>query len=268
MKRISILDIRAHKGKEPIVALTAYTAPHARLFDGHADILLVGDSVGMVLYGMENTLPVPLDMMIFHGRAVVKSSVRALTVVDMPFGSYQASKEQAFTSCARVMAETGCQAVKLEGGREMAETIAYLVERGIPVMGHIGLKPQHVHALGGYRYQGRSDAEAKRLMEDAKAVEKAGAFAMVLEGIKEDVASALTRKVKIPTIGIGASAHCDGQVLVGEDMLGLSGYIPSFVKRYAELGPSISKAAAAYAKEVRARQFPSADYCFPFPKKK
>ena len=245
------------------MALTCYTAPMARLLDPHVDILLVGDSLGMVLYGMENTLPVSLDMMINHGKAVVQHSEQALVIIDMPFGSYQASKEEAFDSCARVMAETGAQGVKLEGGREMADTIRFLTERGIPVMGHVGLMPQRVTTPDGYKYQGRTDAEAAAILEDAKAVAEAGAFAMVIEAVKEDVARHVTSQVKIPTIGIGASPACDGQVLVTEDMLGLSGHAPSFVKHYAQLADAIEQAAKAYAGEVKSRTFPSAEFCFP-----
>lgn len=261
-KRHSILDIRSRKGKEPVVALTAYTAPMARLLDPHVDILLVGDSLGMVVYGLESTLPVTLDMMIAHGRAVVRASSKALVVIDMPFGSYQASKEQAFLAAARVLAETGAAAVKIEGGREMADTIRFLVERGVAVMAHVGLMPQHVNAQGGYRYRGRDDKEAKRILENALAVEEAGAFAVVIEGVREDVARGITGKLAIPTIGIGASPACDGQVLVTEDLLGLSGYAPSFVKQYADAGAVIGKAVKTYAREVRSRIFPSAEYYF------
>lgn len=261
-KRNSVTAIRARKGKEPIVALTAYTAPMARLLNPHVDILLVGDSVGMVVYGMESTLPVTLDIMIAHGKAVVRASAKPLVVIDMPFGSYQASPEQAFTASARVLAETGAGAVKIEGGREMADTVRFLVERGIAVMGHVGLMPQHVNALGGYRYRGRDDQEAKRILEDAKAVEAAGAFAVVIEGVREDVARDITGKLKAPTIGIGASPACDGQVLVTEDLLGLSGYAPSFVKQYADLGAVIEKAIKTYAKEVKSRTFPDARHYF------
>ncbi len=262
-KRLSVTDIRSRKGQEPLVVLTCYTAPMARILDPHVDILLVGDSLGMVLYGMESTLPVSLDMMIAHGRAVVKSSSRALVVIDMPFGSYQQSKEQAFASCARVMAETGAQAVKLEGGAEMAETIRFLVERGIPVMGHVGLMPQHVHVLGGYRYRGRNDEEAKLILANALAVEKAGAFSMVFEGMREKVARDISAKLSVPTIGIGASPACDGQVLVTEDMLGLSGaYVPSFVKQFCNTAAVIEKAVKAYGSEVRARKFPGPDHYF------
>ena len=267
IKRVTTRDIRARKGAAPLVVLTAYTAPIARLLDPVCDILLVGDSLGMVVYGMETTLAVTLDMMINHGRAVVKSSSKACVVVDMPFGSYQESREQAFRNCARVMAETGCAAVKLEGGREMAETIAYLVERGIPVMGHIGLKPQAVHAAGGFRAQGRVQDEAEAIRADARAVAEAGAFSVVVEGTVEPVARALSAEIAIPTIGIGASAACDGQVLVIDDLIGLfDDFTPKFVKRYAELGPIITQAAEAYAAEVKARTFPGPEHCFGLPK--
>jgi 3-methyl-2-oxobutanoate hydroxymethyltransferase len=255
----TVKDIATHKNALPLVALTAYTAPMAKLFDAHVDILLVGDSVGMVLYGFDSTLPVTLDMMIAHGAAVKRASQQAMVVVDMPFGSYQASPQQAFENAARVLKETRAAAVKLEGGAEMAETIRFLTQRAIPVMAHVGLKPQHVHTLGGYRYQGRTQDEAKAIMRDALAVQEAGAFSVVLEGVKESLAADITKKLSIPTIGIGASSACDGQVLVAEDMLGLtaSEYVPSFVKHYAELAPVISSAVKKYAAEVRARKFPT-----------
>ena len=264
MKPFTIRDIAAAKNATPLVVLTAYTTPMARLFDPHVDILLVGDSLGMVLYGFESTLPVTLEMMLLHGAAVKRGAAHAMVVVDMPFGSYQRSPEAAFDAGARVMKETGCDAIKLEGGAEMATTIRFLVERGIPVMAHVGLKPQHVHAMGGYRYQGRSEAEATQIMQDALAVEKAGAFSVVLEGVKETVAASITKQVLIPTIGIGASKNCDGQVLVAEDMLGLSAseYVPSFVKHYASLAPAISKAVAQYAKDVKARKFPGPEHVY------
>jgi len=264
MKRLSIRDIAAHKNKTPIVAITAYTAPMARLFDAHADVLLVGDSLGMVLYGFESTLPVTLDMMIAHGAAVKRGSKRALVVVDMPFGSYQASPEQAFESYARIYKEAGVDAIKLEGGVEMAQTIQFMTERGIAIMGHVGLKPQHVNAMGGYRYQGRTEDEAERILRDALAVERAGAFAVVLEGVTEPLAERITKELSIPTIGIGASAQCDGQVLVSDDMLGLtaSDYVPSFVKKYADLAPQIEKAISDYASDVRARAFPGPEHVF------
>ncbi len=265
--RIATQRLKAQKNATPIVVLTAYTAPIARILDAHVDILLVGDSMGMVLYGMENTQSVTLDMMIAHGRAVVKSSSRAAVVVDMPFGSYHQSKEQALENCRRVMDETGCSAVKLEGGVETADTIAHLVASGIPVMGHVGLMPQRVNTPSGYRYQGRTDEEAAVIMADALAIEKAGAFCMVIEAVKEDVARAITQKLKIPTIGIGASPACDGQVLVIDDMLGLSARSPSFVRKYADLSAAIAEAAKAYTADVKSHAFPSMDYCFTGKKK-
>ena len=268
IKRITTRDIRARKGAEPLVVLTAYTAPIARLLDPICDVLLVGDSLGMVVYGMETTLGVTLDMMINHGRAVVRSSSKACVVVDMPFGSYQESREQAFRNCARVMVETGCAAVKLEGGREMADTIRFLVDRGIPVMAHIGLKPQAVHAAGGFRAQGRLEAEAEAIRADARAISEAGAFSVVVEGTVEPVARALSAEIEIPTIGIGASPACDGQVLVIDDLVGLfDDFTPKFVKRFAELGPLITEAAERYAAEVKARTFPGPEHCFGMPKK-
>jgi 3-methyl-2-oxobutanoate hydroxymethyltransferase len=262
-RRLSIRDIRERKAGVPLVVLTAYTAPIARLLDPICDILLVGDSLGMVVYGMETTLAVTLDMMINHGRAVVRASSRACVVVDLPFGTYQESPQQAYRSASRVMAETGCAAVKLEGGREMADTIAFLTERGIPVMGHIGLMPQSVHALGGFRAQGRLEAEAEGIVADAHAVAGAGAFSLVVEGTVEPVSRRLTAEVAVPTIGIGASPACDGQVLVIDDVLGLfDDFTPKFVKRFADLRPVIEGAARAYADEVRARTFPGPEHCF------
>ena len=265
-KRITVPRLHARKGAEPIVCLTAYTAPMATFLDSHVDILLVGDSLGMVLYGFDSTLPVTLDMMIAHGAAVVRGSARACVVVDMPFASYQESPVQAYRNAARAMAETGCAAVKLEGGVEMAETVAFLTARAIPVMGHIGLMPQSMHAQGGYRIQGRDDEGAERVLADARAIDAAGAFSIVVEGTTDEVARAATRAVRAPTIGIGASADCDGQVLVAEDMLGLfAAFKPSFVKRYAELGREVEAAAAAYAREVRARRFPGPEHVFAAP---
>jgi 3-methyl-2-oxobutanoate hydroxymethyltransferase len=258
-KRLSAPDIRARKGGAPIVSLTSYHAHTAALLDKHCDLILVGDSLGMVMHGLESTVPVTLDMMILQGRAVMRGSRRALVVVDMPFGSYEASREQAFMSAARVMKETGCGAIKLEGGRRMAETIAFLAERGIPVMGHVGLTPQSINALGGFRTQGRDPSEWRPIEDDARAVADAGAFAVVLEAIAEPLAAKITREIAIPTIGIGASAACDGQILVLEDMLGLSPRVPKFVKRYGDLGPAIDRAVADYASEVRERRFPAAD---------
>ncbi len=250
------------KGGSPIVGLTAYTAPIAKLLDPHVDFLLVGDSVGMVLYGFESTLPVTVEMMIAHGAAVMRTSSRALIVVDLPFGSYQESREQAFRSAARIMAETGCAAVKIEGGTEMAETVRFLTERGIPVMGHVGLMPQSVNAEGGFKVQGRGRAEAERVVADAAAIAEAGAFALVIEGTVEPVAR-VTEAVPMPTIGIGASPACDGQILVTDDVLGVfTEFKPRFVKRYAELAPLIATAAEAYAADVRARRSPGPEHCF------
>jgi 3-methyl-2-oxobutanoate hydroxymethyltransferase len=263
IKRLTAPDIRARKGGEPIVSLTSYHAHTARLLDRHCDLILVGDSLGMVMHGLETTVPVTLDMMILQGLAVMRGSKRALVVVDMPFGSYEASKEQAFMSAARVMKETGCGAIKLEGGRRMAETIAFLVERGIPVMGHIGLTPQSINTIGSFRAQGRSEDDWGPIEEDARAVTQAGAFSVVIEAVAEPLARRITAAVEIPTIGIGGSVACDGQILVLEDMLGLSPRVPKFVKRYAELGPSIEAAVAAYAADVRARTFPAPEHVYP-----
>jgi 3-methyl-2-oxobutanoate hydroxymethyltransferase len=261
-KRLTAPDIRARKGGEPIVALTSYHAHTARILDRHCDVILVGDSLGMVMHGFESTIPVTLEMMILQGRAVMRGSQRALVVVDMPFGSYEASKEQAFLSAARVMKETQCGAIKIEGGRRMAETMAFLAQRGIPVMAHIGLTPQSINALGGFRTQGRDPADWAAFEEDARAVASAGAFSVVLEAIAEPLAARITKDIAIPTIGIGASASCDGQILVLEDMLGLSPRVPKFVKRYGELGPSIEAAVSGYAKEVRSRAFPAPEHVY------
>jgi len=261
--RITVPEIRARKGGEPIVCLPAYSASVAQRLDPHVDLLLVGDSLGMVLYGFESTLSVTVDMMIAHGAAVRRGSRRACLVVDMPFGSYQESPAAAFRTAARLMTETGCSAVKLEGGREMAETIAFLTARGIPVMGHVGLVPQSVHSLGGFRARGREEAQAEAILADARAVAEAGAFSIVLEGMVEPLARSITEAVDVPTIGIGASPACDGQVLVTDDLVGLFGdFTPKFVKRYAELGDAIGEAAAAYAADVRARRFPGPEHCF------
>ncbi|WP_159347954.1 3-methyl-2-oxobutanoate hydroxymethyltransferase [Roseomonas harenae] len=262
-KRLTVPAIQARKGGTPLVCLTAYTTPMARALDPHVDILLVGDSLGMVLYGFDSTLPVTLDMMINHGAAVVRGSETACVLVDLPFGSYQESPEQAFRSAARVMAETGASGVKLEGGEEMAATIRFLIQRGIPVCGHVGLMPQAVHVAGGFRAAGRSEEEAAHVAADARAVAEAGAFAIVLEGTLEPVAAAISTDLPVPTIGIGASPSCDGQILVSEDVLGLfSDFTPRFVRRYAELGGMIGDAAAAYASDVQARRFPGPEHCF------
>jgi 3-methyl-2-oxobutanoate hydroxymethyltransferase len=261
--RVTVPQIAARKGGEPIVCLTAYTALTAKILDPHVDLLLVGDSLGMVIYGMENTLGVSLDMMINHGAAVVRGSERACVIVDLPFGSYQESPAAAFRAAARVMRETGCAGVKLEGGAEMAETVRFLNERGIPVLGHVGLMPQQVNTQGGFKAQGRSELEAARILADGEAIAEAGAFAVVVEGTMEPLARSLTARLPVPTIGIGASPACDGQVLVTEDLVGLfSDFKPRFVKRYADLGGQIGAAAAAYAADVRARRFPDAEHCF------
>jgi 3-methyl-2-oxobutanoate hydroxymethyltransferase len=261
-KPITIPDLRRMKGS-PQVWLTAYTTPMAQRLDPHCDVLLVGDSLGMVLYGLPSTLAVTLDMMIGHGAAVVRGAKRACIVVDLPFGTYQTSPQQAFETSARVLAETGCAGVKLEGGTEMADTIRFLTQRGIPVCGHVGLMPQSVNVAGGFRATGRTEDEAAKVAADARAVAEAGAFAVVLEGTLEPVAAAITRDISIPTIGIGASAECDGQVLVIDDILGtFNNFKPRFVKRYAQLGDQISQAAAAYARDVRARNFPGPDNVF------
>lgn len=255
-------DIRAMKGGTPIVSLTAYTTPMARLMDAECDFVLVGDSVGMVLHGLPNTLGVTMEMMILHGQAVARGLSTAMLVVDMPFGSYEESPEQAFRNAARVMAETGCAAVKLEGGLHMAETIAFLTARGVPIMAHIGLTPQSIHTLGGYKVQGR-DAAADRLLADARAVAEAGAFSVVLEKVPANLADRITADIAIPTIGIGASTGCDGQILVHYDMLGLfTEFKAKFVKRYAELGHEAEAAIRAYAEDVRARRFPAPEHTF------
>jgi 3-methyl-2-oxobutanoate hydroxymethyltransferase len=261
-KGLNPQSIRARKGGVPLVCLTAYTTPVARIVDPHCDMVLVGDSVGMVVHGLPSTIGVTLDMMIMHGQAVRRGIENALIVVDMPFGSYEESPEQAFRNAARVMAETGCAAVKLEGGVVMAETIRFLVARGIPVVAHVGLTPQGVNAFGGYTVQGRGE-DAGRVIADARAVADAGAFSVVLEKVPETLARAITADIAIPTIGIGASPACDGQILVVDDMLGLfTDFRPKFVKRYAELGHAASEAVAAYAEDVRRRRFPAPGHVF------
>lgn len=266
--RRSIPDFRAAKGREKLVLLTAYTAPMADLLSAHCDMLMVGDSLGMVVYGFDSTLPVTLEMMINHGAAAVRGAKgRCPVVVDLPFGSYQASPEQAFSSAARVLKETGADAVKLEGGAEMAATIRYLAERAIPVMAHIGLMPQHLHQLGGFKTQGRELASRSAVMADARAVSEAGAFSVVIEGVVEELAAEITRVISIPTIGIGASAVCDGQVLVVDDMLGMFAQSPRFVKKYADLRGTIEAAASQYAAEVRSGAFPTEAQCYGVVKK-
>jgi 3-methyl-2-oxobutanoate hydroxymethyltransferase len=262
-KRVTAPDIRNRKGGAPIVALTAYHAHTARIIDPYVDMLLVGDSLGMVMHGYETTVPVPLELMIMHAQAVVRGSTRALVVVDMPFGSYEESPAVAFRNAARVLKETGCGAIKLEGGVHMAETIRYLSERGIPVMSHIGMTPQSINTIGSFSPRGRLRSEWAEFEADAKAVADSGAFAVVLEALAELLAARITKQIDIPTIGIGASAECDGQILVLEDMLGLSPRVPKFVKEYAQIGAGIEGAVKAFANEVRARTFPSSDYTYP-----
>ena len=262
MKRLTVPKLTAMKGGEPIVMLTAYTARMAQLLDPHCDLLLVGDSLGQVIYGLPSTVPVTLELMCAHGAAVVRGSWHAVVAIDMPFGSDESSPQQAFESAARILKETGAAAVKLEGGEAMAETVAFLTRRGIPVIGHVGLTPQAVNALGGYGARGKSEAEARKILADARAVAEAGCFLLVLEGVMEEIAAEATRTVVCPTIGIGASPSCDGQVLVTEDMLGLFERTPRFVKRYDDMAARIGDAAAAYAAEVRSRAFPGEDQLY------
>ena len=265
-KRTTAPSIRARKSdgktEQPVVMLTAYTMRMAQLLDPHCDMLLVGDSLGQVIYGLPSTIPVTMEMMCAHGAAVVRGSWHALVGVDMPFGTYEASPEQAFASAARILKETGCAAVKLEGGEAMAGTVAFLSQRGIPVIGHVGLTPQAVNVLGGYGFRGREEREAEKIVADAKAVDQAGAFCIVVEGVMEHIANEVARSVSAPVIGIGASAECDGQVLVTEDMLGLFERTPRFVKRYDDLAGRIGDAAARYAEEVRSRSFPTTDQTY------
>jgi 3-methyl-2-oxobutanoate hydroxymethyltransferase len=261
-RRLMAPDITAKKGVEPIVSLTAYHAHTAAIADKYCDFLLVGDSLGMVMHGYETTVPVPIELMVMHGRAVVRGSKRSLVVIDMPFGSYEESPAMAFRNAARVMKETDCGAVKLEGGRRMAETIRFLVDRGIPVMAHIGLTPQSINVIGGFKAQGRAQADWARIEEDAHLVAAAGAFAVVLEAMAEPLAARITASCPIPTIGIGASPACDGQILVMEDMLGLSQRVPKFVKEFGRVGAVIDGAIASYAAEVRARTFPAMEHTY------
>ncbi|MDP2621042.1 MAG: 3-methyl-2-oxobutanoate hydroxymethyltransferase [Hyphomicrobiales bacterium] len=262
VRRITAPDIAAMKGATPIVSLTAYHAHTAAIADPHCDFLLVGDSLGMVMHGFETTLPVPLELMIMHGRAVMRGARRALVVVDMPFGSYEESPPVAFRNCAKVIKETQCGAIKLEGGRRMAETVHYLTERGVPVMAHIGLTPQSINVMGGFKVQGREKSQWAALEDDAKAVADAGAFAVVLEAIPEELGARITKKIPIPTIGIGAGRHCDGQILVMEDMLGLSPRVPKFVKEFGSVGGAIEAAIRGYAEEVRGGAFPTPDHTY------
>jgi 3-methyl-2-oxobutanoate hydroxymethyltransferase len=262
MKRLTVPAIRQRKGGEPLVMLTAYTVRMAQLLDPHCDMLLVGDSLGQVIYGLPSTVPVTLEMMAAHGAAVVRGSYHSVVVIDMPFGSYEASPETAFDSAAYLLKETGAAAVKLEGGAAMAPTVKFLGERGIPVVGHVGLTPQAVNMLGGYGARGRSAAEADKIVSDAVAIAEAGAFAIVIEGVVEPIAIDITRRVACPTIGIGASAQCDGQVLVAEDMLGLFDRTPRFVKRFDDMAGRISAAVQTYAADVRSRNFPGPEQIY------
>lgn len=257
VKRITVPDIAGRKGGEPIVCLTAYDAPMAALLDPHCDVLLVGDSLGMAVHGLPNTVGVTLEMMILHGQAVMRGARRAMVVVDMPFGSYEGGKEVAYANCVRVMKETGAQAVKLETSIEMAEIVAFLVKRGIPVMGHVGLRPQAILAEGVFKAKGRTESERDRVLAEAKAVAEAGAFCIVIEGVAESLAREITETIDAPTIGIGASAACDGQVLVVNDMLGMFDWTPKFVRKYADLRTEIDRAAAAFASDVKTRRFPA-----------
>jgi len=256
VRRLAAPDIAARKGGEPIVCLTAYTAPVAEVLDAHCDLLLVGDSVGMVVHGLPNTVGVTMEMMILHGQAVMRGSRRAMVVVDMPFGSYEGSPEEAYANAARIMKETGAQAVKVESGPTVPETIHYMVQRGIPVMGHVGLRPQAVLVDGGFKAKGRDEDGRAKILEEARATADAGAFAVVVEGVAEGLARDITAAIAPPTIGIGASAGCDGQILVTDDMLGLFDWTPKFVRRYADLRGEIGDAAAKYAADVKARTFP------------
>lgn len=262
-KKITTKSIQAMKGASKIVSLTAYTKPMAALMDPYVDLIIVGDSTGMVAYGFDSTLPVTLEMMIVHGAAVVRGAQRACVVVDMPFATYQESKELAYRNCARVLIETGAQAVKLEGGEELVETVEFLVKRGIPVMAHVGLKPQHANVMGGFKAQARDDEATAQLVEEAKAFERAGAFSILIEGVYESAARQVTESLKVPTIGIGASVHCDGQVLVTEDVLGLfSDYSPKFAKQYVNLSETIQGVFSQFERDVRQGDFPTADHCF------
>jgi len=268
-RRVSVTQVRSRKSQEKLVCLTAYTAPVARLLDAAADVLLVGDSLAMVVYGFDSTLSVTLDMMIAHGAAVVRATRHALIVVDLPFGAYQASPQDAFRAAARVMQETGCAAIKLEGGAEMADTVRFLVQRGIPVMGHVGLTPQAVNSLGGYRSRGHAAAEREQILRDAVAIADAGAFSLVVEGVAETLAREITANVPIPTIGIGGSPACDGQILVTDDMLGVfADFTPKFVKRYRNLAAEIEAAALEYAADVRDGRFPAPEHTYGPPKTK
>ena len=262
MKRLTVPNIRQSKGGTPLVMLTAYTVRMAQLLDPYCDMLLVGDSLGQVIYGLPHTVAVTMEMMCAHGAAVVRGSYHAAVIIDMPFGSYEASPEQAFTSAARLLKETGAAAVKLEGGATLAPTVQFLTARGIPVMAHVGLTPQAVNILGGYGVRGRSPEEAQAIINDAKALAEAGAFAMVIESVLEPIAIEITQSVACPTIGIGASAQCDGQVLVTEDMLGLFDRTPKFVKRFGNMAANVAQSVKEYAQDVRSRDFPGVEQIY------
>lgn len=257
VKRLTAPEIYARKGQVPLVCLTAYTTPMAQILDEACDILLVGDSLGMVVHGLNSTIGVTMDMMVLHGQAVMRGATSAFVVIDMPFGSYEAGPEQAFHNAARLLKETGSQAVKVESGPTVPETIAYLTQRGIPVMGHVGLRPQAINVDGGFKAKGRTQAERDKVLQEARDTDAAGAFAIVVEGVAESLAQEVTHAVKAPTIGIGASNQCDGQILVLDDMLGLLDWSPKFVRRYADLRSSVTEAARSYAEDVRARSFPA-----------
>lgn len=259
IRRLTVPAFRARKQSEPIVMLTAYTARMAELLDVHCDALLVGDSLAQAIYGLPSTVPVTLEMMIAHGQAVMRGSKKTMVIIDMPFGSYEASPEQAFLSASRILKETGADAVKLEGGVTMAPTVAFLTSRGIPVMGHIGLTPQAVNVLGGYAARGRNNAERTHILEDAKAIENAGAFAIVIEGVVESLATEITQSVTCPTIGIGGSNQCDGQVLVIDDMLGMFERTAKFVRKFDQISARIDSAAMSYASAVKSREFPGSE---------
>lgn len=263
-RRLTAPQITARKGGEPVVCLTAYDAPTAEIIDPHCDLILVGDSVGMVVHGLPSTVGVTMDMMIMHGQAVMRGSKTALVVVDLPFGSYEGTPETAFASASRVMMETGCQAVKIESGSYAAGTIAYLVERGIPVMSHVGLRPQSMHVLGGFRARGRRQSVADEILRNAEAAAKAGSFAVVVEGVSAEIADRVTKAVDIPTIGIGASPNCDGQILVTPDMLGMFARVPKFVHKFGQMRDDIDQAVAQYADDVKARTFPRPENLYVF----
>ncbi|WP_372799759.1 3-methyl-2-oxobutanoate hydroxymethyltransferase [Paracoccus seriniphilus] len=262
VKRFTAPQIAARKNGTPIVSLTAYTAPMAAMVDPHAELILVGDSLGMVVHGLPSTIGVTMEMMILHGQAVMRGSSRAMVVIDMPFGSYEESPQQAFHNAARIMQETGCGAVKLEGGARMAETVAFLTQRGIPVMGHVGLTPQATHVMGGFKTQGRDHDSWPMHIEDARSIAAAGAFCVVVEGVLAELADRITDAIDVPTIGIGASARCDGQILVLDDMLGMSGRVPRFVRKFGNAGEDCARAIAEYAAAVRDRSFPAEEQTY------